>query len=109
MCGTANSSFNERCRRAGERLPDGVKFGARLGLAYGTPTLLFCLVINQALPVYVIVCHLAVGVLGGLWLYRRRPDGFPSDGPDEPAAKARRAGPILWVGSLLRACPASGV
>lgn len=84
MCDTANGSFDGCGRPAYERFWDWAEFAAGVGLAYGAPVLLYCLVINQPLRFYVIVCHLAVGVLGGFWLYKRRAGGASSDEPDGP-------------------------
>lgn len=109
MCGTANCSFNECGRRADGRVPDGVKFAARLGLGYGAPVLLYCLVINQALPLLIVVCQLAAGVLAGVWLYhRRRPDGFAPTAPAGRAPDEPRGTPPLMSRQPLRVNPAYG-
>lgn len=105
MCGTPKSSFNERVRRALENVSTVVQI-IGLGLAYGTPALLYCLVLNQALLFYVIVGHLVVGVGGGVWLYKRRPDGFSTNAPAEQAPTIPHSTFTLAIRKLVGLRPA---
>ena len=106
MCGTTNSSFGECIRQAHESLPAGVKIIARLVLAYGTPALLYCIVINDALPFYVTVCYLAIGFLGGVWLHKRQPDSFSTNALVDRSLEIPRGTPVLMIRKLLRVRPA---
>lgn len=64
--------------RAQEKLPEGVKLLAGVALTLWTPSLFYCLVTGQILPLYVVACNQALGVLLGVWMYERQPRGLAS-------------------------------
>lgn len=56
--------------------PDEVNFIAGAALTLFVPTLLFCLVINQLWPLYVMACDEALGVVLGFVMFRKPSGGF---------------------------------
>jgi hypothetical protein len=69
--------FKFHSLRVHERVPEGTKFFACLGLTYWGPILLYCALTNQALPFYLMVCNAALGVSFGVLLYRKPPEEIP--------------------------------
>ena len=74
-----------------EAVPEGLKFAAAAALTYLAPTLLFCYVIGQYTPLYVVACSDLLGVSLGLWMVSRQTHGPAScvpvnEAPDVPSA-----------------------
>lgn len=70
--------FKDFSPRAQETVPEGARFFAGAALTFWAPTLMYCYVIGQALPFYLMVCNEALGVLCGLFLYKKTRGGIPS-------------------------------
>lgn len=70
--------FKDFSPRAQETVPEGARFLAGAALTFWAPTLMFCYVIGQALPFYLVVCNEALGVLCGLFLFKRSSSAIPS-------------------------------
>ena len=64
--------------RAEKAVPEGVRFAVGAALAYCGPVLLFCQVIDQFLPLYIIICNGILGVLLGVSMFNHPPDDFTS-------------------------------
>lgn len=70
--------FKDFVPRADEGASEGAGFLAKAVLNSWGPTLLFCYVVGAALPLYVMLCTHAVGVLAGVLIYRQQPYGVLS-------------------------------
>jgi hypothetical protein len=64
--------------RAHELTSEGMKFLAGVALTFWAPTLLFCYVIGQFLPFYLMSCNQALGVLLGILMYNKPSNGILS-------------------------------
>jgi hypothetical protein len=74
MCVGSNRSEDvdsKRCSRGNEIMSDAVKFCAGAVFTLLLPALLFCVVINQLWPLYLMACDEAVGVALGFVMFRR--------------------------------------
>jgi hypothetical protein len=76
--------------RTPERVPEGVKFFSAAALTFWVPILLYCVVIGQAQPLFVMVSNEALGVLIGVLLYKRQPGDTLSCVPKHSNADALR-------------------
>lgn len=70
--------FKDFSPRAQATVSEGARFLAGAVLTCWVPTLMFCYVIGQALPFYLTVCNEALGVLYGLFLYKKTWSGIAS-------------------------------
>lgn len=77
--GTAREN-NERSR---DDYPEGnesqyelVEFCAGVALTLLTPTLLFCIVIGQLWPLWVMICNEALGAVAGFVVFKKASVGF---------------------------------
>lgn len=70
--------FGEFYPRAGEMVSEGVKFVACAALTLCAPTLMFCYVAGQFLPLYLMACNVALGVLWGIAMFKQPSDGCVS-------------------------------
>lgn len=59
--------------RAYKRAPEGMKFIAGAVLVHWGPALMYCSVIGDALPFYLMACNHALGVALGILRYARQP------------------------------------
>jgi hypothetical protein len=60
------------CRPRTGETSEGIKLLARVVLSTWGPTFLYCSVIGQGLPFYLIASTQALGVLFGVWMYKMR-------------------------------------
>lgn len=70
--------FGQFYPRAEGMVPEGVKFAAAATLALFAPVLLLCYALGHLLPLYLMTCNVALGILWGLSLLKWPPDGFIS-------------------------------
>ena len=77
--------------RGKETLPEEVKFLAGAALVIFAPALLYCAVIGQFWPLWLMACDAALGCVLGLVLFGKSSDGFPSCVPRTSIAKSQRA------------------
>ena len=57
---------------------EGARFFAKAALNFWGPTMIFCYLTNAPLPLYVMLCSHAVGVLLGLLIYKQQHYGVLS-------------------------------
>lgn len=83
-----------------ETVPEGAKFLAGAALTLIVPTLLFCAVSGQLLPLYLMAANEALGVAWGFMLFKKSPVGFltsipltrnPNAACDKNAAERKKA------------------
>lgn len=79
--------------RSEGKLPEGLTFLAGAALVLFGPTLIYCLVIGEALPFYWMAATQSLGVLLGLWMYTHKPAALPpcvpaTRVPHDPPARA---------------------
>lgn len=60
------------CGPRTSEVSEGIKLLAGVVLTWWAPSLLYCSVIGQVFPFYLTACTQAVGVLLGLWMYKRQ-------------------------------------
>jgi hypothetical protein len=70
--------FKDFGPRAGGGASEGARFFAKAALNFWGPTMLFCYLISAPLPLYMMLCSHAVGVLMGLLIYSQQPYGVLS-------------------------------
>lgn len=68
----------ERYPRGNEVIPEGMTFLAGAALTLLAPTIGYCVVVGQLWPLYVMVCHRALGAVVGLTMFRKSPPGILS-------------------------------
>jgi hypothetical protein len=64
--------------RGSEIVPEGVPFLAGAAFTFLVPTLLYCAVIEQLWPLYLMACNGVVGTTLGFVLFKKPSAGFPS-------------------------------
>lgn len=62
--------FGDFGPRAPEMVPEGLKLLAGLALTCWIPTAMFCLVLNQSVLLYGMLCDEALGALFGILIYK---------------------------------------
>jgi hypothetical protein len=79
-----------------ETLPEGLVFFAGVILTFLVPALLFCYVVGQSLPFYLMICDHVLGSLLGVLMFRRSSGSCASFvpknfAPEAPQVRLRRA------------------
>lgn len=79
-----------------ETLPEGLVFFAGVVLTFLMPALLFCYMVGQSLPFYLMICDYVLGSSLGVIMFRRSSGSFASlvpknFAPEAPQVRLRRA------------------
>ncbi|HEY9402453.1 MAG TPA: hypothetical protein VIQ24_07145 [Pyrinomonadaceae bacterium] len=64
--------FKFRGPRVKDRLPEGAKLLAGAALTFWGPPLLYSVIIDNALPFFVMFCNQALGILLGILIHRNQ-------------------------------------
>lgn len=70
--------FGEFYPRAEGKVPEGAKFVVGAGLTVCGPVLLFCYVVGQLLPFYLMMCNMVLGILWGISMFEQPQDAAAS-------------------------------